>query len=32
MEPGSSQVMLVFSVDNVSKASSLLDQLAAETQ
>jgi hypothetical protein len=31
LEPGSSQAMLVFGVDNVSKASSLLDQLASES-
>jgi hypothetical protein len=30
-EPGSPVVMLVFGVDNVPKASNLLDQLASET-
>jgi len=30
VEPGSSLALLVFSVDNVTRASTLLDQLAAE--
>jgi len=29
-EPGSNQALMVFGVDNLSKASTLLDQLAAE--
>jgi hypothetical protein len=31
-EPGSAQVLLVFGVDNLSKASAALDELAAETK
>jgi hypothetical protein len=30
LEPGSPQVLLVFGVDNVTKAASLLDELAGE--
>jgi hypothetical protein len=29
LEPGSTQILLVFGVDNVTKASALLDELAA---
>jgi hypothetical protein len=29
LEPGSAQILLVFGVDNVTKASALLDELAA---
>jgi hypothetical protein len=31
-EPGSAQALLVFGVDNLSKASAALDELAAETK
>lgn len=31
-EPGSTQILLVFGVDNVTTAANLLDKLAAETE
>ncbi len=32
MEPGASQVLVVFGVDNLSQAATLLDELAAQTE